>query len=62
MTRRVRVVAGWHIVVLALLGMGGAALTDAQAQGLVTMQKLSAPLANQLVATRSRSVRRRGIR
>src|SRR5215510_8864828 len=49
MTRRSRVVAGLYPVVLALLGVGGAALTDAQAQGLVTIQKLSAPLANELV-------------
>src|SRR5213593_2353114 len=38
-----------HAVVLALLCVGGAALTGAQAQGVVTMQKLSAPLANELV-------------
>jgi uncharacterized protein GlcG (DUF336 family) len=49
MTRRARVVVGLYTVMLALLGMGSAALTDAQAQGLVTMQKLSAPLANELV-------------
>ena len=49
MARRTRVVVGLSIVMLALLGMGSAALTDAQAQGLVTMQKLSAPLANELV-------------
>ena len=49
MTRRARVGAGLHAVMLALLGVGGAALGDAQAQGLVTMQKLAAPLANELV-------------
>ena len=42
MTRRARVGVGLYIVMLTLLGMGRAALTDAQAQGLVTMQKLSA--------------------
>src|SRR5262245_58044237 len=49
MTRRARVGVGLHAVVLTLLGVGGAALGDAQAQGLLTMQKLSAPLANELV-------------
>ena len=49
MTRRVRVVTGLYTVMLALLGVASTALTDAQAQGLVTTQKLSAPLANELV-------------
>jgi uncharacterized protein GlcG (DUF336 family) len=49
MTRRSRVAVGLYAVVVALLGVGSAALMDAQAQGLVTMQKLSAPLANELV-------------
>jgi uncharacterized protein GlcG (DUF336 family) len=49
MIRRSRVSAGLHAVVLALVCVGGAALTGAQAQGLLTMQKLSAPLANELV-------------
>jgi len=49
MTRRSpRVAAGLYAVVVALLGLGSAALMDAQAQGLVTMQKLSAPLATDL--------------
>src|SRR5262245_6442105 len=41
--------AGLQAVVLALVLVVGAALTGAQAQGIVTMQKLSAPLANELV-------------
>src|SRR5262245_28712217 len=49
MTRRVRVVTGLYTVMLALLGVASTALTGAQAQGLVTMQKLAAPLANELV-------------
>ena len=44
-----RVSAGLQAVVLALMLVVGAALTGAQAQGIVTMQKLSAPLANELV-------------
>jgi len=49
MAPRSRVSAGLHAVVFALLCVGGAAPTGAQAQGVVTMQKLSAPLANELV-------------
>jgi uncharacterized protein GlcG (DUF336 family) len=49
MTPRSRVVVGLYAVVLALVCVAGAAATGAQAQGLVTMQKLSAPLANELV-------------
>jgi uncharacterized protein GlcG (DUF336 family) len=49
MAPRSRVAAGLHAVVLALVCVAGAASTGAQAQGLVTMQKLSAPLANELV-------------
>jgi uncharacterized protein GlcG (DUF336 family) len=49
MAPRSRVSAGLHAVVLALVCVTGAAPTGAQAQGLVTMQKLSAPLANELV-------------
>jgi uncharacterized protein GlcG (DUF336 family) len=41
--------AGLHAVVLAVVVVVAAAATGAQAQGLVTMQKLSAPLANELV-------------
>ena len=44
-----RISAGLQVVVLALVCVVGAASTGAQAQGLVTMQKLSAPLANELV-------------
>ena len=44
-----RASAGLRAVVLALMLVVGAALTGAQAQGIVTMQKLSAPLANELV-------------
>ena len=44
-----RVSAGLQAVVLAVAVVSGAAATAAQAQGLVTMQKLSAPLANELV-------------
>ncbi len=36
-------------MVLALVGVVGAIPTGAQAQGVVTIQKLSAPLANELV-------------
>jgi uncharacterized protein GlcG (DUF336 family) len=44
-----RVLAGLQAVVLAVVVVVAAAATGAQAQGLVTMQKLSAPLANELV-------------
>jgi uncharacterized protein GlcG (DUF336 family) len=44
-----RVSAGLHAVVLAVMVVVAAAAMGAQAQGLVTMQKLSAPLANELV-------------
>jgi uncharacterized protein GlcG (DUF336 family) len=44
-----RVAAGLYAVVLALVCLGGVTAPGAQAQGLVTMQKLSAPLANELV-------------
>jgi uncharacterized protein GlcG (DUF336 family) len=44
-----RVSAGPQAVVLAVLVVVAIAATGAQAQGLVTMQKLSAPLANELV-------------
>ena len=49
MTRGTGVGAGLHAVMLALLGVDSAVSTAAQAPGLVTMQKLSAPLANELV-------------
>jgi uncharacterized protein GlcG (DUF336 family) len=51
MSPRARISAGLHAVVLALVCVGGAAPPGAQAQGLVTMQTLSAPLANELVGT-----------
>jgi uncharacterized protein GlcG (DUF336 family) len=49
MSLRSRVSAGLHAVVLALVVVVSAGPTGVQAQGLVTMQKLSAPLANALV-------------
>src|SRR5713101_3257151 len=49
MSPRSRVSVGLQAVVLALVCVGGAAPMGAQAQGLVTTQKLSAPLANELV-------------
>jgi uncharacterized protein GlcG (DUF336 family) len=44
-----RVSARLHAVVLAVVVVVAAAATGAQAQGLVNLQKLSAPLANELV-------------
>ena len=44
-----RVSAGLQTVVLALVFVIGTAPTAARAQGLVNLQKLSAPLANELV-------------
>ena len=44
-----RITARLQTVVLAFVVVVGAGATGAQAQGLVTMQKLSAPLANELV-------------
>src|SRR5437868_10038956 len=44
-----RVSIGLQAVVLALVFVIGTAPTGAQAQGLINMQKLSAPLANELV-------------
>jgi uncharacterized protein GlcG (DUF336 family) len=44
-----RVSVGLQAVVLAVVVVMAAATAEAQAQGLVTMQKLSAPLANELV-------------
>src|SRR5438128_10338464 len=49
MSSRSRVSAGLQAMVLALVGVVGAIPTGAQAQGVVTTQKLSAPLANELV-------------
>jgi len=44
-----RISLGLQAVVLALVFVVGAAPTGVEAQGLVTIQKLSAPLANELV-------------
>ncbi len=44
-----RVSPGLQAVVLAFVVAVAAAATEAQAQGLVIMQRLSAPLANELV-------------
>jgi uncharacterized protein GlcG (DUF336 family) len=44
-----QVSAGLQTLVLALVFVVGAAPTGVEAQGLVTLQKLSAPLANELV-------------
>jgi uncharacterized protein GlcG (DUF336 family) len=44
-----RVSVGLQAIVLAVVVVMAAATAEAQAQGLVTMQKLSAPLANELV-------------
>src|SRR5438034_9352883 len=49
MSSRSRVSAGLQAMVLALVGIVGTIPTGAQAQGVVTIQKLSAPLANELV-------------
>ena len=44
-----KVSAGLKAIVLALVFVVGAAPTEVEAQGLVSLQKLSAPLANELV-------------
>ena len=44
-----KVSAGLQAIVLALVFVVGAAPTGVEAQGLVNVQKLSAPLANELV-------------
>src|SRR5499426_3806894 len=44
-----RISVGLQAIVLALAFIVGVAPTEVQAQGVVTMQKLSAPLANELV-------------
>src|SRR4029453_6070836 len=49
MLRMSRVSVGLQAVLFALVFVIGAASTEVQAQGLVSMQKLSAPLANALV-------------
>jgi uncharacterized protein GlcG (DUF336 family) len=49
MSPRSKVSAGLQALVLALVFVVGAAPTGVEAQGLVNLQKLSAPLANELV-------------
>ena len=55
-----RVSAGLQAVVLALVFVVGAVPTGVQAQGLVNMQKLSAPLANELVGEAVASCAQKG--
>jgi uncharacterized protein GlcG (DUF336 family) len=49
MASRLRLRGKLPLLALALVGLGSILAAEAQAQGLVTMQKLSAPLANELV-------------
>jgi uncharacterized protein GlcG (DUF336 family) len=55
-----RISVGLQAVVLALVFVVGAVPTAAQAQGLVNMQKLSAPLANELVGDAVASCAQKG--
>ena len=55
-----RVSVGLQAVVLALVFVIGTAPTGVQAQGLVNMQKLSAPLANELVGEAVASCAQKG--
>ena len=55
-----RVSIGLQAVVLALVFVIGTAPTGVQAQGLVNMQKLSAPLANELVGEAVASCAQKG--
>ena len=55
-----RVSIGLQAVVLALVFVIGTAPTGAQAQGLINMQKLSAPLANELVGEAVASCAQKG--
>ena len=55
-----RVAPSLQTVVVAFLVVVGAGVTGAQAQGLVTMQKLSAPLANELVGQAVASCAQKG--
>src|SRR5881628_1203642 len=55
-----QVSAGLQAVVLALVFVIGTAPTGVQAQGLVNMQKLSAPLANELVGEAVASCAQKG--
>ena len=60
MLRMSRVSVGLQAVLFALVFVIGAASTGVQAQGLVSMQKLSAPLANELVGEAVASCARNG--
>ena len=55
-----RVSVGLQAVLFALVFVVGAAPTGVQAQGLVNMQKLSAPLANELVGEAVASCAQKG--
>jgi hypothetical protein len=55
-----RISARLQTVVLAFVVVLGAGATGAQAQGLVSMQKLSAPLANELVGEAVASCAQKG--
>src|SRR4030095_13109407 len=60
MLRMSRVSVGLQAVLFALVFVIGAASTEVQAQGLVNMQKLSAPLANELVGEAVASCAQKG--
>lgn len=60
MLRMSRVSVGLQAVLFALVFVIGAASTEVQAQGLVSMQKLSAPLANELVGEAVASCAQKG--
>jgi len=55
-----RISVGLRAIVLALAFVVAIAWTEVQAQGLVTMQKLSAPLANELVGEAVASCAQKG--
>ena len=55
-----KVSAGLQAIVLVLVFVVGAAPTEVEAQGLVTLQKLSAPLANELVGEAVASCAQKG--
>jgi uncharacterized protein GlcG (DUF336 family) len=57
-----RISAGLQAVVFAFVAVAGGAATRAQAQGLVNMQKLSAPLANELVGETVANCAQKGYR
>ena len=60
MLRMSRVSVGLQAVLFALVFVIGTASTEVQAQGLVSMQKLSAPLANELVGEAVASCAQKG--